>query len=141
MSYGMAWALQEALYQRLSTATATAALLGGRIYDAAPQDESALPRDAVYATLGDEDVDDWSTATDAGAEHLVTITVHAPQPGFAAAKRAAAAISDTLLAGSLSPARGRVISVNFVDARTKRTEGHRLRQIRMRFRVVLEDTA
>ena len=52
MSYGMAAALQAAIWQRLSADPALAALVGGAIYDAAPQ--GTVPD--LYVILGPEDV-------------------------------------------------------------------------------------
>lgn len=140
MTYAVAWPLQQGVYQLLAADPAVQALVGTRIYDApVPLAEEAVP-DGVYVTLGDERATDWSTATDRGAEHLITIAVHAPRRGFAEAKQAAGAISDALLAGGFTLSRGRVVQVRFADARTARDEGDALRQIVLRFRVVVEDT-
>lgn len=141
MTYAMAWSLQEAIYSLLTTAPGTVELIGSRVYDAVPQDEALLPRDAIYVTLGDEMVDEWRTGSDNGAIHQVTMIVHAPKPGFLAAKQVAAAICDTMLEGNLSPSRGRVVQVSFIDGKTKRSENALLRQIILRFRISLEDTA
>ena len=138
MTYALAWPLQQAVHARLTADPGVTALLGDRIHDAAPD----TPRlDQVYAVLGDEEVDDWSTATDRGAEHLIRIAVHAPRSGFAAAKQAAAAISDALIGTPLTLARGHVVCIGFVRAETARSEDDALRSIALGFRVLIEDTA
>jgi len=141
MTYALAWPLQEALYARLAAAPAVTALLGDRIYDAVPQAEGVIAPEGLYATLGDETVADWSTKSDRGAVHRIRIAVHAPSPGFADAKRAAGAISDALLDGSLAPSRGHVVGVWFLGAETAREEGDDLRRVTLTFRIVVEDTA
>lgn len=140
MTYALSWPLQQAVYQLLSADAGVAALVGTRIYDAPlPPDAEAEP-DGLYVTIGDERVEDWSTATDRGAAHTLTIAVHAPRRGFAEAKQAAGAISDALLGGTLALSRGRAVLVRFAGARTRREENDALRRIEMRFRVTLEDT-
>jgi len=138
MTYALAWPLQEALFTLLSTDPACAAAFEGRIYDAAGPDTGPAIPDGAYVTFGDEEASNWGAGDHAGAVHLVSITVHAPQRGFAQAKQGAAAISDAVLGGGLQPGRGRVVNAGFVDAKTKRLESDALRQITLRFRIVVE---
>ena len=140
MTYALSWPLQQAVYQLLRADAALAALVGTRIYDAPlPPSEEAEP-EGLYVTLGDERVDDWSTASDRGAAHLLTIAVNAPRRGFAEAKQAAGAISDAMLGGALALSRGHAVLVHFAGALTRRAEGDALRRIELRFRVTVEDT-
>ncbi|MEM1162092.1 MAG: DUF3168 domain-containing protein [Pseudomonadota bacterium] len=141
MTYALSWPLQQAIYGLMSQDAACAAWFADRVYDAPPHFQAEAAPDGLYLTFGDEDVTDWSTADDAGAEHLVRITVHAPRQGFAEAKQAASAVSDAILGGDLAPSRGHVVNARFVDARTRRRDDDGLRQIEMRFRLRLEDTA
>ena len=140
MTYALSWPLQEGVFQLLSTDAGVATHVSDRIYDAPPSLDAEADPDGIYVTIGDERVEDWSTATDQGAAHLLTIAVHAPRRGFAEAKQAAGAISDAMLGGGIAMSRGRVIQVRFVDARTRRGEGDALRRVEMRFRVTAEDT-
>ena len=65
------WALQRGVYQALAGSSDVATLLGGaRIYDDAPQD-AAFP----FVTLGQSVIRDWSTGTEDGAEHNLTLHV------------------------------------------------------------------
>ena len=64
-------ALQHSIYRTLSNATALTSLLGGAgIYSKAPQGQ-ALP----YMTLGQTVNLDWSTGTDDGTKHDLTLHV------------------------------------------------------------------
>lgn len=140
MTYALAWPLQEAVYQMLS-GDAELGTLVGDIYDAAPQQVSDAAEDGLYVTLGDEVAEDWRTASDAGALHTVTISVHAPRRGFAEAKRAAGVISDLMVGAVPTLSRGQIVQVLFIDARTARSENDALRRIDLRFRITIEDTA
>ena len=140
MTYALSWPLQEGVFQLLSNDAGVAVHVAGRIYDAPPSLDAETVPDGIYVTIGDERVENWSTATDQGAAHLLTIAVHAPRRGFAEAKQAAGAVSDAMLGGAIAMSRGRVILARFVDARTRRAEGDALRRIEMRFRLTVEDT-
>ncbi|MEM7176573.1 MAG: DUF3168 domain-containing protein [Pseudomonadota bacterium] len=140
MTYALAWPLQEAVYQLLSGDAALGALVGG-IYDAAPQQVSDAADEGLYVTLGDEVAEDWRTASDAGALHTVTVSIHAPRRGFAEAKRAAGVISDLMAGAMPALSRGQIVQILFIDARTARAENDALRRIDLRFRVTMEDTA
>jgi len=65
------WSLQKSLYETLCADAAITSLLGaGRIFDDPPQ-RSAMP----YVTFGQSTVRDWSTGTDGGDEHVLTLHV------------------------------------------------------------------
>jgi hypothetical protein len=65
------WALQRGVYQALAGSLNLTTLLGGvRIYDDAPQ---AAPY--PFITLGQSVVRDWSTGTEDGGEHNLTLHV------------------------------------------------------------------
>lgn len=140
MTYALSWPLQQAVYELLSGDPAITDLIGTRIYDAPLTIGEEAEPDGLYVTIGDERVDDWSTASDRGAAHRLTIAVNAPRRGFSEAKQLAGAISDAMLDGTLALSRGRVVLVHFAGARTRREERDALRRIEMRFRVTVEDT-
>lgn len=63
--------LQKAIYQKLRSDVTLIAVLGGaKIYDDTPQ-RTEFP----YVTFGRSTVRDWSTATDSGHEHILTLHV------------------------------------------------------------------
>jgi hypothetical protein len=65
------WALQRGVYQALAGSSVLTTLLGGaRIYDDAPQ-AAAFP----FVTLGQSVLRDWSTGTEDGGEHELTLHV------------------------------------------------------------------
>ncbi|HUF56380.1 MAG TPA: DUF3168 domain-containing protein [Thermohalobaculum sp.] len=139
MTYALSWPLQRAIYDTLAADPTLTALLGGRIYDAPPPFEADAAPDAIWVTLGDERVDDWSTKDSSGAVHMLAIAVHAPQRGFGEAKDVAGVISDVLTGAALAPERGRVVHVGFVSGRTRRSDNDLMRRVELRFRVLVED--
>jgi hypothetical protein len=65
------WALQKSIHTALTGNAALTTLLGGaRIYDEVPRN-AAFP----YISHGESVVRDWSTATDDGHEHSISIHV------------------------------------------------------------------
>lgn len=63
--------LQKAIYQALRSDAALVALLGGaKVYDDVPQG-AEFP----YLTFGQSSARDWSTGTEAGHEHVLTLHV------------------------------------------------------------------
>lgn len=140
MTYALSWPLQEAVFTALSADTALAALVGDRIYDAPPPFAADAAPDALWVTIGDERVDDWSTKDGSGAVHLLTVAVHAPRRGFAEAKQVAGAVCEVLLTTPVMPARGQVVHVGFVSGRTRRSENDALRRVELRFRMLVEDS-
>lgn len=136
MSYGMAAALQSAVYQHLLADTGVSALVGDAIYDAVPTGTVA----ETYVSLGPEDVRDSSDKSGTGALHRITISVVTESAGFSAAKQVAAAICDALEDADLSLSRGRMVGLWFERASARRsgTAGS-IRRIDLRFRARLED--
>lgn len=71
MAESASWALQRSLYQALANSLDLVTLLGGvRIYDDAPQ-AASFP----FITIGQSVVRDWSTGSEDGAEHSLTLHV------------------------------------------------------------------
>lgn len=139
MSMAFSAPLQRALFERLATAPELA-MLQGRVYDDAPH-RSRDADSAPYATLGDETVSPWNTATEIGAIHEAVIRVYAPRRGFLSVKEVAAAIVDVIAATPPVPDRGVIITHEFTGARTRREETGALRRIDLTFRFVIEDDA
>lgn len=136
MSYGMAAALQSAVYQHLLADTGVSTLVGAAVYDALPAGD--LPQ--TYVSLGPENVHDRSDGTGDGALHRFTVSVVTETAGFGAAKTVAAAIGDALMGADLSLSRGRLVGLWFERAAAKRTgRAGRIRRIDLRFRARVED--
>jgi len=137
MSYGVAAALQAAVYQQLLADADVSALVGAAVYDALPA--GVLP--ATYVSLGPETVRDRSDKSGAGALHVFTVSVVTETAGFGAAKAVAAAITDALTGAGLSLSRGRLVGLWFDRATARRTgSGGSIRRIDLRFRARVEDS-
>jgi Protein of unknown function (DUF3168) len=109
------FALQKAIYSKLSADTALLALLGGpRIYDDVPT-RAEFP----YVTIGQTIERDWSTATDPGQEHLMTLHVWSRGRGRREADDILAAIGAALHDQTLPMTGFRLINLRheFSDAR------------------------
>ncbi len=135
MSYGVAAALQAAVFQTLSANSALATLVGGDIYDHVPAGQ--VP--SLYVSLGTETVLDRSDREDDGAEHRFVISVLSDATGFAKAKAAAVAVSDALSDADVTLSRGRLVFLKFDRAVAKRDTRKNLRRIDLRFRARVED--
>ncbi|WP_270730773.1 DUF3168 domain-containing protein [Shimia sp. Alg240-R146] len=135
MSYGAAQALQQAIFERLSTDVGVIAEVGTAVYDAVPQGN--LPN--LYVSLGQETALDRSDKDSAGIEHRFVISVIADQAGYAGAKSAAGAICDALVDADLALSRGRLVYLNFDRAVARKDTSANLRRIDLRFRARIED--
>ncbi len=135
MSYGVAAALQAAIYQRLMADTALEALVGGAIYDAVPPGTAV----GTYVSIGPEVVRDASAQAVRGAFHEFSVSVVTDEAGFQNAKSVAAAVSDALTGATLIMARGRLVGLWFLRGRARRVEEADVRRIDLLFRARVED--
>jgi hypothetical protein len=135
MSYGVAAALQAAVFQRLQGDVALTALVGTAVYDNPP---SGAPL-GTYVSLGPEDVRDRSSKTGYGALHVLTISVVTDLPGFHNAKLVAAAVNDALNGAALALVRGTLVSIDFDRAVARRVAIGDVRRIDLKFRARVED--
>ncbi|WP_066710748.1 DUF3168 domain-containing protein [Celeribacter ethanolicus] len=135
MSYGVAAALQTAVFQALAADATLDGLVGGAIYDAAPA--GTIP--ALYVSLGPEDVTDASDKTGHGARHEFTVSVVSDSAGFLASKQVAARLSDILVDADLTLSRGTLVGLWFVSAKARRVQDSDVRRIDLKFRARVED--
>lgn len=135
MSYGATAALQTAVFSRLSADQTLAGLVGTNLFDAIPPG----PLPPLYVSLGAERVRDASDKSGRAAIHDFAINVVSEQAGFLSAKEAAAAVSDALLSGPLSMARGQVVNLSFQRARARKSGSSR--EIEIWFRAFVDDAA
>lgn len=135
MSYGMSGPLQVAIYQKLVADPTLQSIVADAIYDAVPS--GLVP--TTYVTLGEEDVRDRSDKGGAGALHDLVISVVTDAYGFSAAKAAAGAVSDALLASPPTLSRGRIVGLWFLKAQARRVGSGDQRRIDLRFRAQTED--
>ncbi len=130
MSYGVAAALQAAVYQRLA-----AELPGVPVYDALPSGAGG----GTFVLIGPEEALDASDQTGGGAEHRFLVSVISDATGFLAAKGIAVQISDALVDAGLALTRGRLVSLVFVRAKAARLAEGEARRIDLRFAARVED--
>jgi hypothetical protein len=129
-------ALQEALYAALTTNTDLLYLLGGaNVFDAVPRN-ARYP----YVTIGQSTVRDWSTATEDGDEHILTLHVWSRARGgeetqaiMSAARMALVDVSPTLTGH-------RLINLRHVSSEARREADGETCHGLMRLRAVTEPT-
>ncbi len=127
-------ALRKALRERLLANGALMARLGApRIYDEAPR---AAPTPYVTFTLSQ--TRDWSTMTDRGAEHFLSLDVWSSRPGAYEALEIAALVAAALDDAALSLDGHRLISLRCLDTQTGRENANRFVRARLRLRAVTE---
>jgi len=99
MATSASWELQKGIYQTLAGDTSITGLLGGtNIYDDAPQSA-----DYPYLTFGQSIARDWSTGTEDGLEHILTLHVWSRAGGKKETHEIIEAIRKRSCAGELAP--------------------------------------
>ena len=128
------WDLQKAVYAALiADATLTMLLGGDSIHDAAPQ-TATFP----YVVIDQMQVRDWSTGTEDGAEHVLTIHVWSRHAGKAEAYEIADAVRSVLDTAFLTLDDHRLINLRHQYSELKRDEDGETHHGVMRFRAVTE---
>ncbi len=128
------WSLQKAVFAALAADASLTGLIGAsRIHDDAPQ-QAAFP----YLTLGQSTARDWSTATDDGAEHVLTIHVWSRAAGKKEAHAIMRAVRQTLHDQPLTLEDHRLVNLRHeLSEATRDTDGETVHGI-VRFRAVTE---
>lgn len=131
------WSLQKAVFAALSADATLSGLIGaGRIHDDAPQ-QTVFP----YLTLGQSTARDWSTATDEGAEHVLTLHVWSRAAGKKEAHAIMRALRQALHDQSLTLEDHRLVNLRHDFSETARDpDGETVHGI-VRFRAVTEPLA
>jgi hypothetical protein len=126
--------LQKAVYAALSGDAALIALLGGsRIYNDVPRG-AALP----YVTLGESTVRDWSTGSDDGHEHLITVLVWSRANGEREAHQILSAVEAALDNAALTVAGARLVNLRHEFSEVRRDADGETSRGLMRLRAVTE---
>ena len=128
------WSLQQSIFATLAADSAITTLLGAdRIYDDVPQG-SPLP----YLTLGQSTVRDWSTGTDDGNEHLLTLHVWSDARGKKQASEIAAAVRTALHDQPLTLVGHRLVNLRHEFSEARRDPDGSTIHATVRFRAVTE---
>lgn len=126
--------LRRALHAALAQDAALLALLGGpRIYDV-PPNNAAFP----YVALGEAVVSDWSTATEAGTEHALTLHIFSRSGGRAEAFALAACVHQALHDAPLELSGHRLANLRATTSEVVREKDGRTFHALVRFRAVTE---
>ncbi len=127
------WALQQAVFAVLSTNDEVVDAFGARIFDMPPRG-AAFP----YCVIGDDAVSDWSTATEKGSEHALSVHVWSRADGHREAKLAAQAVQDALDGAELAVSGQALIGIRHLATDfTRESDGETIRAV-LRFRAVME---
>lgn len=128
------FALQKAIFEKLTSDAPTLAALGGpRVYDDAPA-RTEFP----FVTFGQSSERDWSTGSDEGFEHLVTLHVWSRARGRREAEQVIAAARAALHDQDLALAGHRLINLRHEFSEARRdSDGETFHGI-ARFRAVTE---
>jgi hypothetical protein len=127
-------ALRAAIHDALIADASLVALLGGpKIYDEPPRG-AAFP----YVTLGEARIADYSTGTETGAEHLMTLHAWSRQGGHKEAHIITGALLQALDEAPLTLADHHLINLRFTVADVRREADGRTYHALVRFRAVTE---
>jgi hypothetical protein len=128
-----ALAVQKAVFAALVADSAVGALIGDRIYDASPR-AAAFP----YVTLGDAASADWSTGTEGGGEHTLTLHVWSREWGKSECYAIIEAIEDALHDAALTLSGHALVNLRFTFADVRRDPDGITWHGALRFRAVTE---
>ena len=127
--------LQQAIYAAIAASTDLQALIGDppRLFDFVPR-ESVFP----YVVIGDGIQSDWSTATEDGTEHQLTINAWSRSTGHKEAKAIAEIIRVTLNNAALSVSGATLIDIRHLATDFARQPDGQTYRASLRFRAVTE---
>ncbi|WP_454915809.1 DUF3168 domain-containing protein [Xanthobacter sediminis] len=129
-----ALSLRKAVHGALAADGPLLALLGGaRVYDVPPKD-AVFP----FVALGEAVVSDWSTATEAGAEHALTLHAFSRSGGRDEAFALAAAVQEALHDAPLALQGHKLANLRATTAEVVREKDGRTFHALVRFRAVTE---
>jgi hypothetical protein len=127
------FAFHKALHAALAANPALAAIVGARIYDAPPRD-ATFP----YVTQAETSTADWSTSTENGGEHRLTLHAWSRTGGKAECWSILDAIRDALHDAALAIEAQALVNLRFERAATSLDADGRTWHGIARFRAVTE---
>jgi hypothetical protein len=134
MPTAAAAALRAAIHDALVADAPLASVLGGaRIYDEPPKD-AVFP----YVTLGEARISDFSTGTEQGEEHQLTLHAWSRQGGHKEAHLITGALLQALADAPLTLAGHALVNLRFTLADVRREADGRTYHVLVRFRAVTE---
>ncbi len=128
------WELQKAIRQALAADAGLTALIGGaRVFDDAPRD-APFP----YVTFGQSTIQDWSTGSEDGDEHLITLHVWSRAAGRRETHEIMGALRAALGAAALAPVGHRVVNLRYEFGEARRDPDGETYHGIVRYRAVTE---
>jgi len=128
------WALQRAVYDALVTSSSLVAALGGaHVFDRVPRSQRP-----PYIMLGDGETANWTTATEDGAEHLLTLNIVSDNPGRKQAVTIAGLVRDVLNGTQLTLEDHYLVNLQFGSTTVRRNKHDESFTAVVRFRAVTE---
>lgn len=129
-------ALQQAVFAHLVASDDIKDIVDDppRVFDTAPRG-AHFP----YIVIGEDRQSDWSTATEKGSEHRLTIHVWSRSPGAKEARVAAQAVSDALDGAALTVAGFTLFNLRWLAGETLRENDGETIHAQLTFRAVLEE--
>jgi hypothetical protein len=125
--------LQKAVFAVLTGDAGVGALVGDRIYDATPR-KAQFP----YLNFGSGRTDDWSTGTEEGEEHSLTLHAWSREPGKRETYQILEAVKAALHDTALDLDGHRLVNLRFESAQAARDPDGITWHGVMRFRAVTE---
>jgi len=126
-------ALQKAVVAALIADAGVAALIADRVYDAPPRD-ATFP----YLAVGETRVLDWSTGSDTGAEHRLTLEAWSRERGKRQCYQIIEAVQAVLVDAALALDGNALVNLRFELADVRRDADGITYHATMRFRAVTE---
>lgn len=134
MSFSSEVALRKAVRDVLLADGVLIDLLGGpKVHDEAPRNGAA-----PYIVFAQSEARDWSTMTEPGAEHLLTIEVWSQKHGAREALGVAGRIADLLHDGALPLSGAACVNAHILSIETLRQNANRFVRARIRLRALVE---
>jgi len=129
------WALQQAVFATLAASDAVKDAVGDppRVFDAVPRGV-AYP----YIVIGDDTESDWSTATEPGSSHALTIHIWSRAQGRRETRLAAQAVIDTLNGAELALSGQTLIDLRWLESQSTRDSDGETVHAQLKFRAVTE---
>jgi hypothetical protein len=131
-----ALSLQQAVFAKLMASEDIKDIVDDppRVFDTVPRG-AAFP----YIVIGEDRQTDWSTATEKGSEHRLSIHVWSRAPGAREARVAAQAVADALDGAALSVTGFTLVSLRWLEGETLRENDGETIHAQLMFRAVLEE--
>ena len=127
-------ALQATIHERLVGDMNIITLLGGaKVHDRTPPEE-VFP----YVTFGPSASQDWSTGTERGDDHLITINIWSRQQGKKQVLDIVGAVITSLETATLAPAGHRVVMLRLIGMDANYDTGLRGYRATLRFEALTE---